>query len=120
MKLNPLRYVADTIPRRGATLLGDAESAWDAAAAGAAVVRSSMKDRSLAEPALDLASIEREARAAQSAWIADSLKSCFVALVQKLSRKERADAEGQMAAARNGSGTPAEKASLPRPVAHTY
>lgn len=120
MKLNPLSLVTDSIPRRGMALLGDTESAWDAAAAGAAVVRSSMTDRRLAEPALDLASIEREARAAQSAWIANNLKSCFVAVVRMLSRKEGASAEGQPASARNGGVTPAEKASLARPVAHTY
>jgi len=119
MKLNPLRYVSESIPHRGTPLLGDAESAWDAAAAGAAVVRSSMTGRALADPALDLASIEREARAAQSAWIANALKSALVALVRKLSGKASASTDDRPTSVQSidGSGNPADKAPLPRSVA---
>ena len=91
MRLNPLRYLAESIPCHGPALMGNAESAWDAAAAGAEVVRSSSNARRLADPALDLASIEREARAAQSAWIASGLKSCFAALSRKLSARPQRD-----------------------------
>lgn len=124
MRLNSLKYVGESIPCRGSTLLGNAESAWDAAAAGAEVVRSSINARRLADPALDLAAIEREAREAQSAWIASNLKSFFAALAQKLSRRgharndERPDATQSMDT--SGISTPAEKASLPHPVARTF
>ncbi|OGA16783.1 MAG: hypothetical protein A3G25_10760 [Betaproteobacteria bacterium RIFCSPLOWO2_12_FULL_63_13] len=77
--------------------MGNAESAWDAAAAGAEVVRSSINARRLADPALDLASIEREARAAQSAWIASGLKSCFTALSLKLSARAHTQRDGMKA-----------------------
>lgn len=124
MRLNPLKYVGKSIPCQGSALLGDTESAWDAAAAGAAVVRSNMTARRLAEPALDLAAIEREARAAQTAWIAHGLRTFFAALARKILGREQAQTGAQPDTAQRTDGSahraPADAASLPRSVARTY
>jgi len=55
-------------------------------------VRSNMPAESAVEPYVDFAAIERQARAARSAWVGDKLKSVFQALLRKFERAGPAEA----------------------------
>lgn len=107
---------------------------WEAAAHWASMVRSNIHADAEGMPAwvLDLTAIEREARAAQAAWIAKMLKTYFAGLVRKLSggetpkrdeRVQRSRVEAAAGSAGKGGArvrAASDAARLPHPVAHTY
>ena len=82
MRLSPQRYPGNGIPQPEAGSSGKVVSTSQTR-----IVRSNMFTRNVPESGLDLAEIERQARAAQSAWIASNLKSFCAALVRKLRAK---------------------------------
>jgi len=74
MRLDPKTYPGDSILHLETGI-------------SAGVVRSNLFTRSVPIPALDLSELERQARAAQSEWLARNLKSYFAALVRTLRAK---------------------------------
>jgi hypothetical protein len=82
MRLSTQRYPADSVAQPETGSSGKVMSASQTR-----IVRSNMFARDVPEAGFDLAEIERQARAAQSAWIASNLKSYWAALVRKLRAK---------------------------------
>ena len=79
MRFSPQTHSGDGIPK-AETGSGDNV----ARAFQTQVARSNLFTRNDPESGLDLAEIEWQARAAQSAWIASNVKSFFAALVRRL------------------------------------
>lgn len=121
MRLNPLMYLGDSIPRRGTALLGDPAGAWNSAATEAQVVRSNIDSGDALVAPLDIAAIERQARAAQAAWFASNLNSFFAALARKFSRPGQGGRDAWPASTQSleySEGRTAEETDpLPRPGA---
>ena len=82
MRLSTQRYPGDSVVQPETGSSGKVMSASQTR-----IVRSNMFTRDVPEAGFDLAEIERQARAAQSAWIASNLKSFCAALVRKLRAK---------------------------------
>jgi hypothetical protein len=84
MKFAPQRYPVDSIPQPETVIGGINVSDWDLTASRKSIVRSPIAAGKPPELALDFEAIQREARAARSAWVASRLKSYYEALVHKL------------------------------------
>src|SRR3990172_4767867 len=82
MRLSTQRYPGDSVAQPETGSSGKVMSASQTR-----IVRSNMFARDVQEAGFDLAEIERQAPAAQSAWIASNLKSYWAALVRKLRAK---------------------------------
>lgn len=93
MRLYPQTYPGGSVPQSKAGSGSNAATAWDATIFRPLFVRSTMRTGHAPEPLLDFAAIEREARAAQAAWIGKMLKSYARALVRKLSAVSSVTAE---------------------------
>lgn len=98
MKLYPTLYPGDSILQPATDASSDTKTAWNRASFGAPFVRSSMTANSAPELRIDLVTMERQARAARSAWIGSKLKSYYQALVHKFARGGQAARKDYLAA----------------------
>lgn len=92
MRLHPQMVTGQSLlqPESGPT--GHVTTAWNATLFRPLFVRGRITEGYLPEPLLDFAAIEREAREAQSAWIANALKSFFKSLLQKFGAQSKVSA----------------------------
>ncbi|OGA14779.1 MAG: hypothetical protein A3G25_08965 [Betaproteobacteria bacterium RIFCSPLOWO2_12_FULL_63_13] len=86
MKLHADTYSSHSIAHRETDSGNIAAKSWDP------VIRCDMFAPNTRETGLDLAEIEWQARAAQSAWIAQNLKAFGAALVRKLRARSNGSA----------------------------
>lgn len=101
MRLYPQMYPGDSILQPGAVPGGEAVKAWNAAPSRTYFVRSNIDAESAPELEVDVATLERQARAARAAWIGSKLKSYYEALVRKFARGGQAEMENYLAASQN-------------------
>ncbi len=101
MKLYPPMYPGDNILQPATIPGGDANTAGNTASFRASFVRSNIAAKSAPESRIDLVAIEKQARAARSAWVGSKLKSYYQALVHKFARGGQAEMKNYLAASQS-------------------
>jgi hypothetical protein len=101
MRLYQQMYFDDTISRPVRLSVGNPVNAGNSANFPTSVVQSNMPAESTPELGVDFVALERQARAARSAWVGSKLKSFYQALVRKFERAGAAEMENYLAASQN-------------------
>jgi hypothetical protein len=101
MRLYAPLYEGDTILRPDAAVGEAAPKIFRTPASATDLVRSNMEQETALETALDLHAIEKCARAARSAWIANKLSAMHHAVVDWLERNDNFERDNFFAGACN-------------------
>lgn len=101
MRLYPPMYPGDSMLQLRTVPGGGVMTVWKTACSRASFVRGNIGVESVLEPVVDVGEIERQARAARSAWVGSKLKSYYQALVRKFERAGRAEMENYLAASQS-------------------
>lgn len=94
-------YPSDSILQPGIFPGSIPESDRKAAYFRTEFVRSNMPLENAPDSGVDVVEIERQARAARSAWVGSKLKSYYEALVRKFERAGQAEMENYLAASQS-------------------
>ena len=101
MRLYPPIYPEDGMLQPGTFPGGDTADGDKSATCRSSLVRSNIGTGSAPEPDADVATLERQAKAARSAWVGSKLKSYYEALVRKFARGGPSELENYLAASQN-------------------
>jgi len=101
MRLYQTMHSDDRVSLPGAEFCGSSANEGNSADCPTSIVQRTMPAADLAEPAIDFVALERQARAARSAWIGSKLHSFYQALVRKFERAGSAEMENYLAASQS-------------------
>lgn len=101
MKLYQQTNPGDMISRLAPDSGGNTISAGNSADCPTIFVQSNTPAQDTLQLGTDFAALERQARAARSAWVGSKLKSFYQALVRKFERAGPAEMENYLAASQN-------------------